>query len=134
MGRAPVRSRRAQDAAPDQPDSVRARRAIAREAETIRALGHPGVVRCFGADIEGPRPYLVLEFLDGPRLPTLIRKYGPLSPEQLVPLVTELCSALGYLHNEDLLHLDVKPQNVIMGAPPRLIDLSIVVGRRRSDR
>jgi serine/threonine-protein kinase len=83
------------------------------------------VVRCFDARIDGPRPYLVLEFLDGPRLSTLIRRYGPLSDEQLVPLAIEIGSALAYLRHEDLVHLDVKPQNLIMGAPPRLIDLSI---------
>lgn len=108
----------------------RDRRAIAREAETLQALAHPSVVRCFGARLDGERPYLVLEFLDGPRLSTLLRRYGPLTAEQLVPLALELTSALRYLHNEGLLHLDVKPPNVIMGAPPRLIDLSIA---RRSD-
>ncbi len=110
---------------PDQADEPRARVAIAREAAILRSLHHPGIVRCFGADLEGERPHLVLEFLDGPRLSTLLRRYGPLTPEQLVPLATEMGSALAYLHNEGRVHLDVKPQNLIMGAPPRLIDLSI---------
>jgi serine/threonine-protein kinase len=110
---------------PDQVDDPRARTATAREAEILGSLAHPGIVRCFGADLDGERPYLVLEFLDGPRLSTLIRRYGPLSHEQLVPLATELGSALAYLHHTGRVHLDVKPQNLIMGAPPRLIDLSI---------
>jgi eukaryotic-like serine/threonine-protein kinase len=110
---------------PDQVDVERARRAIAREAGVLHGLAHPGIVRCFGADTDGERPYLVLEFLDGPRLSTLIRRYGPLTHEQLVPLALEMASALAYLHNERQLHLDVKPQNLIMGAPPKLIDLSI---------
>ncbi len=116
---------------PDQTDSERARAAIAREAAILRALAHPGLVRCFAADTDGPRPYLVLEFLDGPRLSTLLRKFGPLSAEQVVPVATEVASALCYMHGQGLLHLDVKPQNLIMGAPPRLIDLSIV---RRQDQ
>lgn len=110
---------------PDHIDSDRARRGIAREAAMLRSLAHPGIVRCFGSDTDCARPYLVLEFLDGPRLSTLLRRFGPLSPEQLVPLALELSSALRYMHNERLVHLDVKPQNMIMGAPPRLIDLSI---------
>jgi serine/threonine-protein kinase len=110
--------------------SESARAGIAREARILGSLSHPSLVRMFGADVDGERPYIVLEFLDGPRLSTLLRKFGPLTPEQIVPLATELGSALGYLHNESLLHLDVKPQNVIMGAPPRLIDLSIA---RRAD-
>ena len=110
---------------PDQSDGIRPREAIAREAATLASLAHPGIVRCFDARVDGPRPYLVLEFLDGPRLSTLVRRYGPLSHEQVVPLALEIGSALTYLHNVGLVHLDVKPQNVIMGAPPRLIDLSI---------
>jgi serine/threonine protein kinase len=110
---------------PDRLEQSRARGAVAREAATLGRLAHPGIVRCFDARLDGPRPYLVLEFLDGPRLSTLIRRYGPLTPEQLVPLAIEIGSALAYLHEGGLVHLDVKPQNVIMGAPPRLIDLSI---------
>lgn len=109
----------------------RDRLAIEREATTLRGLAHPSIVRCFGARLDTEQPYLVLEFLDGPRLSTLLRRYGPLSPEQLVPLALEVSSALRYLHHEGLLHLDVKPQNLIMGAPPRLIDLSIA--RRLDD-
>jgi eukaryotic-like serine/threonine-protein kinase len=110
---------------PDQVERSSARAAIAREADVLSSLAHPAVVRLFGADVDGPRPYLVLEFLDGPRLSTLLRRYGPLSPEQVVSLAAEVASALGYLHNERLLHLDVKPQNIIMSARPKLIDLSI---------
>jgi eukaryotic-like serine/threonine-protein kinase len=106
-------------------DDGRARTAIAREGAHLAHLAHPVIVRSFDADLDGPRPYLVLELLDGPRLSTLVRRYGPLSPEQLVPLAMEISSALSYLHNEQVVHLDVKPQNLIMGAPPRLIDLSI---------
>lgn len=116
---------------PDQVDSIRARAAIAREAATLGAVAHPGIVRSFGSELEGERPYLVLEFLDAPRLSTLIRRFGPLTEEQLVPLALEIGSALAYLHAEGWVHLDVKPQNLIMGAPPRLIDLSIA--RRQDD-
>ena len=45
--------------------------------------------------------------------------------QQLLPLALELASALHYLRVRDVVHLDVKPSNVIMGAPARLIDLSI---------
>ena len=51
-----------------------ARRRIAREAEALQALQHPVLPRCFGMAIDGERPHVVLEFLEGPRLSTLIRK------------------------------------------------------------
>ncbi|HEX2467498.1 MAG TPA: serine/threonine-protein kinase [Solirubrobacterales bacterium] len=107
--------------------SERSLRGLSSEAGTLRRLDHPVIVRGFDAVLDGPRPHLVLEHLEGPRLSTLIRKYGPLPVEQLVPLAVQLCSALHYLHGEDVVHLDVKPSNIIMGAPPRLIDLSVAL-------
>lgn len=100
-------------------------RHLRREAEMLARLNHPVVVRCFGAALDGPRPHLVLEHLEGPRLSRLLRRHGPLPLESLLPLALELSSALHYLRGRDVVHLDVKPSNVIMGAPPRLIDLSI---------
>jgi len=91
-------------------------------------------VRAFDAVLDGERPHLVLEYLDGPRLSTLLRRYGVVV-EQLLPLVLELCSALHYMHARGYLHLDVKPRNIVMSARPRLIDLSIattVVAARAS--
>lgn len=67
--------------------------------------------------LTGPRPYIVLESLDGPRLSTLIRKNSRPPLEQVLPLGIELCSAAHYLGQLDLVHLDIKPSNIIMGAP-----------------
>jgi serine/threonine protein kinase len=95
------------------------------EAELLERLRHPVIVRGFDAVLTRPRPHLVLEHLEGPRLSRLIRKQGRLEHEQIVPLGLQLSSALHYLAAEGVVHLDVKPSNVIMGAPARLIDLSI---------
>jgi serine/threonine-protein kinase len=95
------------------------------EIRMLDRLSHPVLVRGFGHDLDGPRPHVVLEHLEGPRLSTLLRKYGPLLPEQLVPLALQVCAAIHYLGEEGVVHLDVKPSNVIMGGPPRLIDLSV---------
>jgi eukaryotic-like serine/threonine-protein kinase len=100
-------------------------RGLAAEHRALQLLNHPVIARGFDGVLEGPRPHIVLEFLDGPRLSTLVRKYGPLPLEQLVPLAVQLCSALHYVHGSGMTHLDVKPRNIIMGASARLIDLSI---------
>jgi eukaryotic-like serine/threonine-protein kinase len=112
-------------------DDSRARAAIAAEAEALERLEHPVLVRSFGAVLDGDRPHLVLEFLDGPRLSTLIRQFGPLASEQLIPLAQQLCSALQFMAAEGWVHLDVKPRNIVMTTSPRLIDLS--VARRAAD-
>ena len=110
---------------PDQVNDRSALRGLDREVRTLQSLAHPVLVRSFGAELDGGRPHVVLEHLEGPRLSTLLRKYPRLPLEQLLPLALEVCSALHYLATERIVHLDVKPSNIIMGAPPRLIDLSI---------
>src|SRR5687768_6924958 len=71
---------------PDQVENLRARDELAREAMALETLQHPVLPRCFDRVLEGDRPHLALEFLDGPRLSTLIRRYGPLALEQVLPL------------------------------------------------
>lgn len=110
---------------PDRADHESALEGLAAEARALGELDHPVLMRSFGAALEGPRPHLVLEFLEGPRLSTLIRKYGPVAVEQAVPLASQLCSALHFMAVSGWVHLDVKPKNIIMGAPARLIDLSV---------
>jgi serine/threonine protein kinase len=105
----------------------RALAALAREAAMVDRLAHPVVVRGFEAELEGERPHLVLEHIDGPRVSSYIRRHGPLPAEQLIPLALQLSSSLHYLASEGVVHLDVKPANVIMSGPPRLIDLSVAV-------
>jgi serine/threonine protein kinase len=98
---------------------------LRREVKTLRKLNHPVIVRCFGAVTSGERPHILLEHLEGPRLSTLIRKFGPLPIEQLLPLGLQICAALHYTHANKIVHLDVKPGNIVMSADPRLIDFSI---------
>jgi len=110
---------------PDRTDDDRTLRGLQEEARALERVNHPVVVRCFDAVLDAPRPHIVLEHIEGPRLSTLVRKYGPLPPEQLIPLAVQLSSALHYMSVMEMIHLDVKPRNIIMAAPPRLIDLSI---------
>jgi serine/threonine protein kinase len=106
-------------------EDERARRGLRKEVETLDELDHPVLIRAFEADLDGPRPYVTLEHVEGPRLSTLLRRYGPLPPDQLVPLALQLLAAVHYMAGQQYVHLDVKPSNIIMAGPPRLIDMSI---------
>ncbi len=110
---------------PDQVDSSKALRELEEEAAALRRLAHPVLVRGFDAVLEGPHPHVLIEHLEGPTLRRLIRKGGPLGLEQLLPLAAHVAAALHYMHEEGWVHLDTKPDNIVMGVPPRLIDLSI---------
>ena len=109
---------------PDRVDDEGTLEGLRGEVEILADLSHPVIVRAFDAVTDGPRPHVVLEFLDGPRLSTLIRRYGVVA-EQLLPLALQMCSALHYMSVRGVLHLDLKPRNIIMAGPPRLIDLSV---------
>jgi len=110
---------------PSQVEDESSLRGLSREADALATVNHPVVVRGLRHELDGPRPHLVLEQIDGPRLSTLVRRYGPLPEQQYVPLAIEVASALHYLRHLGWTHLDIKPSNVIMGAPARLIDLSV---------
>jgi serine/threonine-protein kinase len=100
-------------------------RGLRGEAEVLGSLNHPAIARLLRDGTDEERPHIVLEHVEGPRLSTLIRRFGPLETQQAAPLAVEVASALHYLHGLGIVHLDVKPKNLIMGASPRLIDLSI---------
>ncbi|MEA2432664.1 MAG: eukaryotic-like serine/threonine-protein kinase [Actinomycetota bacterium] len=102
-----------------------AERSLAREAGAIGRLQHPMLVRGFGAVLAGERPHIVMEHLEGPHLARLIRRHGPLPLEQFIPLAINLCSVTHYLGTEKMVHLDIKPRNIVVGIPPKLIDLSV---------
>jgi serine/threonine-protein kinase len=100
-------------------------RGLRREVASLATVNHPVVVRGLRHALEGERPHVVLEHIDGPRLSTLIRRHGPLQEQQYLPLAIDIAAALHYFRHLDYVHLDIKPSNVIMGAPARLIDLSV---------
>lgn len=110
---------------PDQASEEKALRDLELEAEALGALAHPTLVRCFDAVLDGPRPHVLIEHLDGPSLRRLIRRDGAIPLQQLLPLAAHVAGALQYMAQSGYVHLDVKPDNIVMGLPPRLIDLSI---------
>jgi eukaryotic-like serine/threonine-protein kinase len=110
---------------PDRVTDDGALRGLADEAAVLGSLAHPAIARLLRSSIDTDRPHVVLEHVEGPRLSSLIRRFGPLETEQAASLAVEVASALHYMHGQGFVHLDVKPKNLIMGAPPRLIDLSI---------
>ena len=119
---------------PDLVDDRDALRGLEREAEALAALSHPVVLRGFGSYLEGPHPHVLVEHLEGPTLRRLIRRGGRLPLEQVLPLGLHVASALHHMHLEGWVHLDLKPDNLIMGLPPRVIDLSLARTVERARR
>jgi eukaryotic-like serine/threonine-protein kinase len=109
-------------------------RGLRREAEALERLAHPVLLRGFGAELEGTHPHVLVEHLEGPTLRRLIRRGGPVALEQALPLALHIASAIHYMASEEWVHLDIKPDNLVMGIPPRLIDLSLARAVERARR
>jgi eukaryotic-like serine/threonine-protein kinase len=111
---------------PDRIGDDSARRGVRREWRALKQLQHPVVVRGFDVVHDGSHPHVLLEHLEGFTLRQVPRREGPLPIEQVLPLALHIASALHFFSGQGYVHMDVKPSNIIMSAPPRLIDLSLV--------
>ena len=110
----------------DRRDDADARRRLLAEGRLLVELRHPHIVGAYEV-LSSPEPLVVMETLSGETLAHLIERRGRgLSGRELAFLGLHLCSAAGYLHRRGLLHLDLKPSNIVAEAGrAKVIDLSI---------
>lgn len=111
--------------------SPRHSRRVLREGRLLSRLGHPHLVRGYET-ITRPRPVAILETLTGETLGHVVDRCRRLPPGDVAVLGMQLCSALGYLHRQGLLHLDLKPSNIVNdGGRAKVLDLSVARGPGR---
>lgn len=96
-----------------------------REIALTRELVHPNLVRLLRWSYSLPRPYLVQEFITAQTLADHLKDIGTVSIPEICLLGIRIASALHHLHQSGVLHLDVKPHNLTLGDPPRLLDLGL---------
>lgn len=111
--------------------SERAR--FGRESRVMQRVDHTHVVRIIGrgttSRLGGRRPYIVMEYVDGHNLAEYVSQFGPLEYRILVPFALTLADSLVALHEEEIVHADVKPKNIIVASHgPVLVDLGISRG------
>jgi serine/threonine protein kinase len=111
---------------PDRLDDRETVRALFREGRLLQKFTHPHIVRAYEV-LKEPRPVVILETLTGATLAYLIdTSPRRLAISDIVNLGLHLCSALHYLHGHDVLHLDLKPSNIVSESRlAKIIDLSI---------
>jgi eukaryotic-like serine/threonine-protein kinase len=110
---------------PHRVEDDRAIEGFEREVTIGSRLGHPNLVRMLRWTAKPPRPYLVMEYVSAPTVGDHLSQTGPVSVPEICLLGIRVASALHHMHNNSVLHLDVKPYNVTMGDPPKLLDLSL---------
>jgi hypothetical protein len=100
---------------------------VMREAQVVARLNHPSIVTLYELGEDGRRAYLVSELIDGGTLAEMQRQ-GGLSDRDVGEAAMDLCDALEHAHSRGVVHRDIKPQNVLLGADERrakLMDFGI---------
>ncbi len=111
---------------PDRAGEERPRERLLREGRLLQTFTHPHIVRAYET-VETPQPIVILEALTGDTLERIIEDpQQRLTLVELVWLGLHLCSALHYLHGRGVLHLDIKPGNIIAEhGMAKVLDLSL---------
>lgn len=113
---------------PDRVDDEAIVRRLGQEAALLMRLTHPHIVRAYATGAL-PLPHLVEETLTGHTLGALLAQKGGLGRPEVLHLADHLSSALSYLHDEGVLHLDLKPANIVAEAGrAKIIDFSLAHG------
>jgi eukaryotic-like serine/threonine-protein kinase len=84
------------------------------EAQAAARLRHPNIVSVYEVGELNGRPYLVMEWVEGESLQSLLKRDGPLSSKQAAGILLRLGEALQHAHSRSILHRDLKPGNVLL--------------------
>lgn len=90
------------------------RRTFFRTAEIIGKLNHPNIVKLLEAGTENGIPFMALEYIESRTLRDLILYRDALLTDNVLSLMRQLAAALLYIHNSGYLHLDIKPENILV--------------------
>ena len=89
-------------------------RRFQREAIAASSLNHPNIVEVYDVGEDDGKYYIVMEYVDGKTLKSLIKKRGALTLPEVVDIMLQLTSAIAHAHESYIIHRDIKPQNVII--------------------
>lgn len=90
------------------------------EARAAANLSHPNIVTVHDFGLDEERLFIVMEFVPGTDLKTILRRRGRLSVNEAIALMIQACAGIGYAHRAGLVHCDVKPQNMLVTPDQRL--------------
>ena len=85
-----------------------------KEAQTIAALEHHNIIHIFDVFEENGTAYYVMEYIEGESLSSLVKREGALSEAVAVEFIRQAAAALDYIHHRQIMHLDIKPGNIMV--------------------
>ncbi|MFA5603335.1 MAG: Stk1 family PASTA domain-containing Ser/Thr kinase [Bacilli bacterium] len=89
-------------------------RRFQREAISASSLSHPNIVEMYDVGEDDGKYFIVMEYIDGRTLKSLVKRRGALTLEEVVDIMLQLTSAIAHAHNGYIIHRDIKPQNVLI--------------------
>src|ERR1700755_3493567 len=89
------------------------------EARAVAKLSHPNVVAVIDAGEDGGHPYIVFEYVEGETLKQRINRIGALDPQEALAYAIEIGRGLTVAHGRNMVHRDIKPQNVLIDSEGR---------------
>lgn len=98
-----------------------------REAKSAARLIHPSIINIFDVCEEGGLHYIVMEYVEGITLKAYVEQKGKLEIAQAVSIAAQLAAALQHAHKHNIIHCDIKPQNILLaeGLVPKIVDFGI---------
>ena len=89
-------------------------RKFQREAISASSLSHPNIVEVYDVGEDDGKYFIVMEYVDGRTLKSLIKKRGALTLPEVIDIMLQLTSAIAHAHDSYIIHRDIKPQNVLI--------------------
>jgi serine/threonine protein kinase len=89
------------------------------EAKVLALLGHPNIVQVYDFGRASDLYYLVMEYVEGNSLRQILRK-GRVGCDEVLRLLSQVCTALEYAHHQGIVHRDIKPENILVDTEGRV--------------
>ena len=90
------------------------RQRFAREADAMRRMDHPNVVKIIDVDLDAKLPFLVMEIAEGGSLESWTQAHGAMPPQMVVDVTLQIAAGIGAAHANGIVHRDLKPPNVLI--------------------
>ncbi|MFM2105364.1 MAG: hypothetical protein RL338_396 [Chloroflexota bacterium] len=103
------------------------------EAQAVASLNHPNVVAVHDIGKDAAGPFIVMEYVPGEDLASLLKRNGPLGPRQAARIGIEVARALSAAHGRGIVHRDVKPANVLIATDGRVKVTDFGIARAVAD-